>query len=492
MRYVDACEQKVKTFMEQHAMISPGERVIAGVSGGADSVCLLFVLLRFMEEIPFSLHVVHVNHGIRREAPEDAAYVKLLCDRYQIPFTLIEENVRERAAREKRSEEEMGRLVRYEAFERVRLETGAHRIAVAHNSNDRAETMLFHLFRGSGLSGLCGIRPVRDRIIRPILCLERAEIERYLEEKGVDWCQDMTNEADDYTRNRIRHHILPYAEEQVVQGSVTHMSRTAAMLLETEEMLERMTAQARQETVRSERGEAAAEEYILDCGKFTALEPVIGKRLLYTLLKELSPSGKDIAFVHIEDVMELCGREGNRYLCLPYGIIAGRQYAEVRLCRKNAGPECEADSLGQTPAEATSGKKTSSSGEPNVEFQVFPYEKNQNIPENRYTKWLDYDRINEPLTVRTRQQGDYLSIRGADGTMIHKSVKDYMITEKIPKQERDRILLVAEGNHILWIVGYRISEYYKISENTKRILQVQLKREEFTKGETEEDNGRTC
>ena len=204
--------------MDEHHMLTPGDRVVAGVSGGADSVCLLFVLLKIREEIPFSLHGVHVNHGIRKEAGEDAAYVEQLCSQFGLPFILVKENVRERAAAEKRSEEEMGRLVRYQAFESVMKSVGANKIAVAHNSNDQAETMLFHLFRGSGLSGLCGIRPVRDHIIRPILCLERKEIEQYLEERKIAYCKDATNEEDDYTRNRIRHHILPYAEQEIVTG----------------------------------------------------------------------------------------------------------------------------------------------------------------------------------------------------------------------------------------------------------------------------------
>ena len=475
-------------------MISPGERVIVGVSGGADSVCLLFVLLKCMEKIPFSLHTVHVNHGIRKEAGQDAAYVKSICDRFQLPFTLVEENVRERAMQEKRSEEEMGRLVRYNAFEKVLRETGAQKIAVAHNSNDRAETMLFHLFRGSGLSGLCGIRPVRDHIIRPVLCLERKEIEGYLAERGIDYCRDATNDEDDYTRNRIRHHILSYAENEVVQGCTAHMSQTAAMLLETEEMLERLTGKAREQAVQMQTvQERVAQEYVIDCGEYACLEPVIGKRLIYQLLMELSPGGRDIANVHVEDVEELLRREGNRHICLPYGIIAERQYGKVRLKR-------EADSTAVkiqgeaviTPQDLAQGiVEIPAAGDTIFNFQVISCKKYEDIPKNRYTKWFDYDKIKKSLTVRTRNTGDFLSIRGANDTQIHKSVKDYMVTEKIPRQERHRIPVIAEEDHVLWLVGYRISEYYKISENTKRILQVQLKRD-CECSEMEENNGRTC
>ena len=519
MRHADAIEQKVKTFIDKHLMIAPGDRVVVGVSGGADSVCLLFVLLAWMEEIPFSLQVVHVNHGIRPEAGDDAAYVEELCISHGIPFTLVEKDVRKLAKEQKRSEEEMGRLVRYEAFEEIMKQTGAQRIAVAHNSNDLAETMLFHLFRGSGLSGLCGIRPVRNQIIRPILCLERREIEAYLKGKGIRYCQDATNEGDDYTRNRIRHHILPYAEKEIVQGCVGHMAQTADMLLETEEYLERLTRKAWEEAVEEVTrfkpgGQSSAKDsrptvtFAIDCSVYDTLDPLIGKRLLYRVLGRLSPGGRDITYVHVRDVEELFAREGNRSICLPYGIRARRQYGQVWLIRQEQPKTQERSKAIQVPLDCPQAEESTTYALDREEllgngvqilvedmgtlhFQVFSSKNFKDIPQNRYTKWFDYDKIEGLLTVRTRQTGDFLTIRAANGEQIHKSLKDYMVTEKIPRQDRDRIPLIAQDHHVLWLVGYRISEHYKISENTKRILQVQLRRD-CDCSEMEEHNGRTC
>ena len=520
MRHADTIEQKVKTFIDKHRMISPGDRVVVGVSGGADSVCLLFVLLAWMQEISFSLHVVHVNHGIRNEAGDDAAYVEQLCISHGIPFTLVEKNVRRLAMEQKRSEEEMGRLVRYEAFEEVLKKTGAKKIAVAHNSNDLAETMLFHLFRGSGLSGLCGIRPVRDHIIRPVLCLERSEIEEYLNEKGIRYCQDATNAGDDYTRNRIRHHILPYADKEIAQGCVGHMAQTAGMLLETEELLERMTMKAWEETVeevtRSQQMslrqtwscDLPTIAFKINCIAYHKLDPVIGRRLIYRVLGHLSPGGRDISYVHVQDVEELLVREGNRSICLPYGIRARRQYGQVWLVRQEQ-PEPQGCSKSVVVTEVCRQAEESSAfilksedllhgeveipaaGIGTLHFQVFFAKNFEDIPQNRYTKWFDYDKIEGLLTVRRRMTGDFLTIRAANGEQIHKSVKDYMVTEKIPRQDRDRIPLIAQDDHVLWLVGYRISEYYKISKNTNRILQVQLRRD-CESSEMEENNGRTC
>lgn len=517
-------ERKVQAFVEKHHMLSPGDRVIAGISGGADSVCLLFVLLQLSKELAFKVHVVHVNHGIRAEAGEDAAYVQTLCRQYDLPFTLVEADVRTRADREKRSEEETGRLVRYEAFEKVCAQVGGTKIAVAHNANDQAETMLFHLFRGSGLSGMGGIRPVRDRIIRPLLCVERREIEAYLSEKQISYCHDVTNEADEYVRNRIRHHILPYAEEQIAQGCVGHMVQTAEMLQETEDLLKRLTEQAYEKILiknkkncRNAVTNVDIETYTIQREQFRELDPVIGRRLIHRVLQELSPGGRDISYGHVQAVEALFEREGNAGVDLIGGIRAVRQYGAVYLERSGRSGQdtdssqeaggAQTGSAQAGPAEAAEillsrealvrgpvsvllpdGSELVLQVLPVVEGGLDQGEICQNFPQNRYTKWLDYDKMESALTIRTRRAGDYLTIRDAEGQLRHKPLKAYLITEKIPAKEREQIAVIAEDNHILWLTGYRISEYYKVGRNTKRILQVQLRRSRED-GEREENNG---
>ena len=238
---ISAIEKKVFSYVEKYHMITSGDNIVAGVSGGADSVCLLLLLLEYGKKVPISLRVVHVDHGLRADAGEDARYVEDLCRQFHIPFCLTREDVREIAARERCSQEDAGRRLRYRAFYQAADDMGGARIAVAHNMGDNAETMLFHLFRGSGLKGLCGIAPVRDAVIHPVLCLERQEIEAYLRQRGISWRTDSTNGEDHYRRNRIRHHILPYAESQVVQGAAAHMCCTAEILSEAEDYLEQQT-----------------------------------------------------------------------------------------------------------------------------------------------------------------------------------------------------------------------------------------------------------
>ena len=488
--------EKVFAYIREHHMLQAGDRVVAGVSGGADSVCLLFLLLEWQKEVPTDIAVVHVDHGIRAEAGEDARYVEQLCEERGIPFFLTMAEVRNRARMEKISEEEAGRRTRYEAFEKAAKEWGATKIAVAHNSNDRSETQLFHLFRGSGIRGLASILPVRDRIIRPLLCLERWEIEKFLQQRGIAYCKDATNEEDDYTRNRIRHHILPYAEQNIVKGCVAHMNQTAELLAETEDYLELQTKEAAGRCIRATDGDGESAEtgdsrnavICIAVEPFLALHSVIRKRLLYEEVKQLSPGQKDITYQHIQELLTLFTREGNRQICLPFGIRGRRQYEEVLLTVERTGRELLEKTEVAEKYQPTLQLSPGQTGTVECEVGTVEYcvcdlaaahEKNQEVPTNQYTKWFDYDKIKKCPVIRTRKPGDYLTIADGRGGMIHKSLKSYLVDQKIPQAERDRLPILAEGEHVLWVVGYRISEYYKVTENTKRILKVQLIRKEF-------------
>lgn len=511
-------------------MLEPYDRVVVGVSGGADSVCLFLLLLSYREKIPLSLAAVHVNHGIRSGAGEDARYVEELCGRYGVPFFLKKADVRGYAREMGYSEEDAGRRVRYEAFYETAGQMGGARIAVAHNSNDNAETMLFHLFRGSGLKGLGGIAPVRGQIIRPILCLERREVETYLESRGQRWCSDITNEGDDYRRNRIRHHILPYAQEQVAGRAVAHMGHTGELLRETEDYLEEQTREALGKCAGGD-GETGWRIRVED---FLGFHRVLQKRMLFALLNGLSLTGKDISEIHIRDTAGLFERPGNRTITLPFGILARREYGTVVLERRGRTEGMGEGCLGMegAPAREAEGKSLEAPcreaerenhapvgpdlngrqviraalGDKifqaplvydlgdwgRMEFMGFSIKKGWKVPAKRYTKWFDYDKIEECVVIRSRRQGDFLTIADRMGNTVHKSLKDYMITEKIPRQMRDRIPLLAAGNHVIWLPGWRISEAFKVDGNTERILRVRLLEEKFCSGsETEEENGGT-
>lgn len=456
--------KKVLSYIKKYQMIKPDDTIIAGISGGADSVCLFFMMLEIQKLIPFNLEVVHINHGIRSDAGQDADFVKALCEKHGIRFYLVEKNISELAKTLGISEEEAGRKVRYEAFEQT-LGGRAGRIAVAHNANDRAETMLFHLFRGTGLAGASGIRPINGRIIRPLLCVSRQEIENWLEARTITFCTDSTNQQDIYTRNKIRHHILPYAENEICKGAIGNMNRAADQLLEAEEFTARLTATALEKCVDLTN---LPESLTIHLPQFFLQDVFLQNRILLSCIEKMAGGRKDITAEHIHLIRELFLGTGSKELHLPYDLTVYKKY-DLGMIQMNSFPK-EA-SVPTAEYELDIPLKLDIPLLGRVETTVFPYKNSVNIPEKTYTKWFDYDKITWSVVIRTRKSGDYLTI---NKEMARKSVQDYFVNEKIPKSERDSLFLLAEESHILWIPGYRISEYYKIDSHTKNILQVTI------------------
>ena len=492
----DAIYKKVKKYIGLHEMIIPGDCVLAGVSGGADSVGMLHLLWRLQKEMPFHLSVVHVDHGLRAEAGEDAAFVEKLCVQWELPFSLRKVDMLGYAARHKVSLEEAGRFLRYQAFDQVLREIrgdNVGKIAVAHNAEDRAETMLFHMFRGSGLKGLGSIRPIRESVIRPLLTVSRAEIEAYLDVYGLVYREDATNGEDTYARNRIRHHILPYAKQEICCRAVSHMGELADILAETEDYLEREARRLYGKYVKEKvegkpdlEQEPLATELAINLEGLAQEDGVMIKRVLLYALERITPHRKDIGACHIRSLLELMEKDGSKELFLPDGIKACKEYQNLFLKRTDHDKE-DVSSGGRTvmipeillPDIPVDVNVSDTNGFTFIlrEVDSLPetsefYRKEQNIPENRYTKWFDYDKITTSLLLRTRKEGDYLTI---DDALHTQSVKRYMVNEKIPKMMRSSIYMLADGSHILWIPGYRISTHYRVGENTKRILEVRLR-----------------
>lgn len=488
-------EKKVFLYCTEKQLFKSGEEVVLGVSGGADSVCLLFVLYRLQKELGIRLHVVHVNHCIREDAKEDADYVEQLCRDMQVPFCYVERDVRELAATQKKSEEEVGRQVRYEAFEEEARRVNSGTIAVAHHKNDRAETMLFQLFRGSGITGMAGIREKRDcaigKVVRPLLCLSREEIEAYLASMDVAFRTDSTNATDEYARNRIRHHILPYATENICSGTLEHLWNTAEVISELDDYLLMQEAEAEKRcveyTVASDKKDMTAmRECVVQTDAFMEEHPAIRRAMIHELLQKIAGTAKDITYVHIQDVYNLCVTKGNRSICLPYGIEAQRSYQQVFLRKMDrnqkgdSGDFLEDVVISFEKAECREKNEIcielpGTEGEKNIlQCRFFPYESSLKIPKETDCKWFDFDRVPERLQLRHRKVGDEIVIHDAGRNPHRKKVKDILINDKVPERERDKIWLLSSENQVLCILRGRISEDVKVSNQTKYILEIKI------------------
>lgn len=461
-------QKKVLEFMEQYHMAEEGEHILAAVSGGADSICLLMILSELRKEKHYQLSAVHVEHGIRgKESEEDAEFVENFCKRHKIPCKVYHCKAEIFAREHKMTVEEGARALRYGFFQQAAQEFGADKIAVAHHRNDCAETVLFHLARGTGLKGLCGILPVRENIIRPLLCVEREEIEEYLAKQGHEYCIDRTNQELEYTRNRIRHQVLPGLLE-INSQAVAHINQTAAMATELEELLAELSEEARTRCV-TEQGNG-----VLISQRIQQEKPILQKRLIHQVLAETAGSSRDISGVHVQEVLGLLEKQTGKRVDLPYGSEAERTYTGIRIHKREQELiEKKSQNVwelipGETLELPEYGYRIRTRIlEENVENKEFL----QKIPQKIYTKWLDYDKIKGNMLLRTRQAKDYFIINTQGG---RKKLKNYLIEEKIPRQERDKLLLLADEEHLIWAVGYRIGEDVKVTEHTRRILEIQV------------------
>lgn len=469
---------RVKTYIIENKMIKPGDTVIAGVSGGGDSMAMLHLLKRLRETMDFQLTVVHVNHGIRGpEADRDQALVEVACKSAQLPFRVYAYDVPALAARWKLGTEETGRKVRREAFETecgkaLCEQTDSEQeqpagskpqvhIALAHNQDDLAETMLHHLARGTGIRGLCSMRPVSGAIIRPVLCLGRTEIGHYLKENAVPHALDSSNLSDDYTRNRIRHHILPLMEQEINVCAAAHMAETSRVLAEAEDYL------SRQGMLLLERFKTDDGEYLLGPA-FWQEEPVLRAYAIGRAFGELAGCRQDFTSLHVRQVTELADKQTGREIALPYSLCAQKTYQGVRLGKRKKekagiGPQQTAGQEWEIPLPGTLICELGT-----FETEIFSYE-GQKIQEKKCTKWFDYDKIEFNLCARTRRTGDFLTVNREGG---RKKLNRCMIDEKIPRELRERIPLVAAGQEVLWMVGGRMNERYKITPQTRRVLEL--------------------
>ena len=307
-------EQKVLNTIKQYKLIENGDRVVVGVSGGPDSISLLDILNKFQKNniINFEIIVAHINHQIREEADSDEEFVKEYCEKNQINFFTKRIDVIKYANNNKMGLEEAGRKIRYDFFDEILKQENANKIAIAHNKNDKAGTIIMNITRGSGISGLRGDEPIRDgKYIRPIIDCERYEIEKYAEENKLNPRIDKTNFENDCTRNKIRNIVLPYVKKEFNSNIVETLNRLSLVAAETDEYIKRQVI----EEYNKIKVEENADKIVLNLKEFNLKEMLIRKKILiYTISKVLGNS-QNIEKVNIEDIIKMCEKNvGNKFL----------------------------------------------------------------------------------------------------------------------------------------------------------------------------------
>ena len=448
--------QKVKNWLKENG-IGRDCGIVIGVSGGADSLCLLTVLQEAAKENPLRLFAVHVHHGIRGdEADRDAEYVTKLCEKMQIPFLLEKRDVPALARERGETLEEAGRRVRYEILEAVRRQKGADYIAVGHHMEDQAETILFHLLRGTHLNGMGGMQSIQGRVIRPLLSCRKKELTGYLQDRGISWCQDSTNEEAAPARNRIRLEILPILREmqpEIIevlcmegkrfQEAFDYLEQEAALFLKT-------------------RGTCEKEGLCLFADEVNALPKALGDQVIYKAICQAVGRKRDITGRHVEAVRELLQLQSGKKVMLPDRALALRRYEQLVFLHAPEGEPVL----------------------PTVQMRLISPEEREKIEENSYTKCFAYDKMISFPVLRFRMPKDRICLY-EDGR--GKKLQDYFTDRKIPVTRRDRIPVLAIGSEILWVVGERTSPLYRVGPDTKQVLVVSIEEKNHqTKEQMEE------
>ena len=307
-------KQKVIETIRKYNLIKDGDKIVLGVSGGPDSISMLNILKEIKDEqiIKFEIYVAHINHMIREEAIDDEKFVEDYCNRNNIKCYIKRIDIIKIANDKKIGTEEAGRNARYVFFEEILKETNSNKIAIAHNKNDKIETIIMHLLRGSGLSGLKGIEPIRDnKFIRPLIECERREIEQYCEENNLNPRIDKTNFENEYTRNKIRNIVIPYIKREFNPNIIQTLSRLSEVVTEEVEYVDKQT----QKTYQQMLVEKKDKQISLNLRKFNEQEKIIKSQLILLTTKQLMGSTQGIEKIHIEDIIKLCNNNiGNKYL----------------------------------------------------------------------------------------------------------------------------------------------------------------------------------
>lgn len=312
-RIKEDCYTKVLKTIQKYNLIESGDKIVVGVSGGPDSMCLLDILIKVCQNSPSPLAIVvaHVNHMIREEANEEEDFVKTFCEKNNIEFYSKRIDVKKIANTNKIGTEEAGRQVRYAFFEEVLKKTNSNKIAIAHNKNDKVETIIMNIFRGTGINGLKGIEVKRGKYIRPLIECERNEIEDYCKKQNLNPRIDKSNFDNIYTRNKIRNIVIPYIKKEFNYNIIETINRLSTLITEEEEYIEKQVKNIYSKILLEEK----QDEIILDLKQFNVQENVIKSRIILYTITRLFGSSKGIEKVHIEDILKLCNNNiGNKYL----------------------------------------------------------------------------------------------------------------------------------------------------------------------------------
>jgi tRNA(Ile)-lysidine synthase len=465
---------KVRKTIRKYDMLQKGDHILVGVSGGADSVALLAVMNRLRQLCGLVLTAAHFNHKMRgAESDADEAFVQALCK--SLGIALVCRSLKERNRPRGMSIEDFLRRHRYAFFERTRRETGANRVALGHHQGDQAETVLMNIIRGTGLSGLSGIPPVRTATyIRPLIDCSRREILEFLTEEGLSFIDDSSNADERFLRNRIRIGLMPELEGRFNPAIRETLCRLADVIREENDYISR---EAQVHVARWRGADVSRNPFEVPVAELQGLHPALQRRVILDIARAASSAESSISFEHVQAVLELtAGTKSGGCLDLPGRLLIKRNYGLLEF-RRNEWPDGRHRG-GRVPKAMEEAFNLDVAIPGTVRITCLGmsirFRELKRVPPILATDrraYLDRDRIAFPLVVRSMKPGDRIQPLGMKGTRKLKSV---FIDEKIPRELRGTIPILADALSILWVPGVRLSERVRIGEATKRVLSAEI------------------
>ncbi len=455
-------EKQFLNTISKYAMINNGDTIVVGLSGGCDSVAMFTLLQKYKEQLGINIIAVHVNHLVRTDSHLDEKFCVNLCKKYNTPIYTYQIDIEEIAKTKKLSSEEVGRLERYKAFNNHAL-NDSYKIAVAHNKNDVAETFLMNLFRGAGISGLKSIAPVRDNIIRPIIEIERNDLENFLKSISQPYCTDSTNLLPIYTRNKVRLNLIPTIKEDFNNNIVSTIYDTTKILEEEDDFIQSITEATYGDIVSSKENNILT----LDVEKLLKLHPFLQKQIIIKAISTFIHHNQNISKKHINSILSIIStpNDGEKRLDLPHNLIITKSYNNLTFKTHVESGSIQEQSLVLEKLvyvpeidKYIYAKNLTEDEYINLRYNILNpmdlvlYENKSKVSKLNIVKsqifcyYSVYDYLQ--LKVRSRRIGDVIYLKNLGS----KKLKDYFIDKKIPKENRDSIPLITLDNDVLWVL----------------------------------------
>ena len=464
--------EKLRKFILENKLIQKGDKVIVGFSGGSDSTALIYALHSLRDEFHIRLIAIHINYHLRgNDSIEDEKFVKNFCFTYNIPILVKNAPITQTS-----SIESTARKIRFDFFEKIHKMYSTNKIALGHNANDQAETILMNLFRGTGAMGLKGIVPKNGMIIHPIIEFTKAEITDFLQKENLNWREDKSNSETSFSRNKIRNVIMPYVFENLNPKFVEKMVNTSRIYRETEQIMSEYVNR-RLAKIIIENDES---KYIISLKKIIQFSPTVRFYFYKRIYTEITGFYRDFYHYHFEEIEKILLSHGTKIKEFPNNLTVIKEYDKLIFQKTSAIKSVDMENIRKIDKIRSKFKfedyRLSLKKLKKIIKKKYVFEDKNNV-------YMDLDKIKFPIILRHRQGGDKFIPLG----MNHpKKIKDFFIDEKIPKFDRDKLLIIEDQEKIIWIAGYRIDNRVALTENTKNILNIKLEKVKYHRMRTAE------